>query len=480
MNIKQLFRPGKGITFDDFIILPDYIDFDTSYISLRTKITDRLCLNTPIISSPMDTVTGQDMAIAMALQGGLGIIHYNNSIDEQVKQVAAVKRYSNAFIWDPVTVKPTDTVESVKALASQKGFSCFPVVPDDDNDNNSCILGIVGSRDLEPVKNDSIMVQEIMQKTIVTGPAGISLSHAFDIIKQEKVNRLPILDATNNNLIALVCRKDMKLYDNYPLASRDSNGRLLVGAAVSTHPRDRERIDHLVKADVDIIIIDSSQGHSKYQIDTIRYIKEKYNNSIDVIAGNVVTAKQAIALVNAGADGLRCGMGSGSCCITQDVCGVGRAQASAVWEVSNAVGVPVISDGGIKNTGHMLKALACGASAFMLGSMLAATEESPSITRQSADGVPVKTYRGMGSLEAMEIRSTERYLTDKKKPKVAQGISGFVKLKGSVHKCVPEWVHAIKQGMQDMGLSGLYEPTVPILVEKRSFGARRESIAEFS
>lgn len=468
-----LFEPGQGITFDDFILLPGFIDFGTEAVSLEVSLTENIKLKTPILSSPMDTVTEDAMAISIALQGGLGIIHYNNTITQQTQCVAKVKRFCHGFIRDPVTVGPCDTVGDVKSLARKLGFSGFPVV------NKNTLMGLIGQHDLEATDIDSYQVAGIMQHTdMVTAPANISLKEAFNRIKEKRVSRLPIIDE-QNHLVALVCRKDMNLQEKYPLASRDQHGRLLVGAAVSTHPEDRKRIDALVGAGVDVLVVDSSQGYSSYQIETIKYIKKKHPN-IDVIAGNVVTKDQAMGLVEAGANALRVGMGSGSCCTTQDVCGVGRALASAIYEVSQNVSVPIIADGGIRNTGHMIKALACGASAFMLGSMLAATHESPGLQIQR-NGIPVKAYRGMGSIEAMKERSGHRYLVpDKERPQIAQGVSGFVKLQGSIEEIIPEWVQAIKQGFQDLGITDivvlrtrLYSGSLRF--EKRTYGSMQES-----
>jgi IMP dehydrogenase len=421
----------------------------------------------------MDTVTEDTMAIALALQGGLGVIHCNNSIKEQCQLVAKVKRFCHGFISDPVTVGPCDTVGDVKNLARKLGFSGFPVV------NNNVLMGLVGRHDLEATDVDSHQISGIMQQEMVKAQAGIGLQEAFGIIKETRVNRLPIVDE-NNQLVALVCRKDMTLQEKYPLATRDGQGRLMVGAAISTHPEDRERIKALISSGVDVLVIDSSQGHSSYQIETIRFIKDTYPSSTEVIAGNVVTKDQATALVEAGADALRIGMGSGTCCTTQDACGVGRSLASAIYEVTQNVTVPTIADGGIRNTGHMIKALACGASTVMLGSMLAATQESPGLQSQR-NGVPVKQYRGMGSLEAMKARSGHRYLVDdKKRPQVAQGVAGFVKLQGTVEELVPEWVQAMKQGFQDLGTlsiaalrAQMYSGSLRF--EKRSWGSLQES-----
>lgn len=471
-SAKNLFKPGKGITFDDFILLPGFINFGTNQVSLETALTRNITLKTPIVSSPMDRVTEDQMAIALALQGGIGIIHYNNRIKEQAQLVAKVKRFCHGFISDPVTVGPLDTVGDVKMLAQKLGFSSFPVV-----DENNTLLGIVGKIDLEATSEDDYQVANIMQNEMVTAPKDTSLDRAFAIIKENRVNRLPIVN-DRNQLMALVCRKDMILQEKFPLATRDKEGRLLVGAAISTHPENKKRIEKLIQAGVDVLVIDSSQGYSSFQIDTIKYIKENFPD-IDVIAGNVVTREQARALVENGADALRVGMGSGSCCTTQDVCGVGRALASAIHEVSLAVSVPIIADGGIRNTGHMIKALACGASSVMLGSMLAATKESPGITK-TRNHILVKEYRGMGSLEAMRDRSGQRYFQEKTQPQVAQGVSGFVKLQGSVEDRVPEWCQALKHGLQDLGVTDLttlhfWKNSGTLRFEKRTWGAKQES-----
>ena len=453
-HLHHIFNDKIGYTYDDIIILPGYIGFSTDDISLKTRVTKRYELHTPIISSPMDTVTGADMAIGMALHGGLGIIHCNNSIEEQVKMVKKVKRYNNGFIQDPIVFSPVNTVGDVKDATEQHGVSGFPIT--DGGNIHTKLLGIVSNRDVYLQKRDTLL-QNIMTTELIVAKEGCSLQEANTVLQQNKVTRLPIVDASYN-LVSLICRKDVEQHYEYPNASKHNN-HLIVGAAVTTHTNDYKRVDALVNAGVNIIVIDSSQGHSKYQLNMIKYIKETHEH-IDVIGGNVVTAIQAKTLIDAGIDGLRIGMGIGSICTTQQVCGVGRSQGTAVYRVSQCArssGVPTIADGGISNTGHIIKALSFGASNVMLGSLLAGTDESPSESYYR-DGIKLKKYRGMGSMDAMNNKkSGRRYLYNAKQIKIAQGVSGSVTNKGSLYNYIPYLVQGIKQGFQQIGCCSLDE-----------------------
>jgi IMP dehydrogenase len=480
-TIDNLFRQTtESLTYDDIILLPRKITSTVNEISLKTQFTKNISLHLPLASSPMDTVTESEMAIELALQGGIGIIHCNNSIDSQVNEVMKVKRYINGFIANPIVVKPTDTVQSVLELKEKWKFSGFPVTT---NGNlNEPLIGMVSNNDIAFIEDTSIKIETIMRKRdmLIVAQRYCSLDNAFEIIKQEKINRLPIVDE-NNNLVGLICRKDLRGKRTFPLASKDKTGKLLVGAAVTTHPGDRIRIDKLVEAGVDVICIDSSNGCSDFQIETLRYIKD-HHAKVDVIAGNVVTRQQARWLLDAGADAIRIGQGAGTICITQDVLGVGRAQASAVYHVSqiaNLYNVPTIADGGIYKSGQIAKALVFGACSVMMGSMFAGTDEAPGEVIIK-DGVRLKMYRGQGSVACYREAKTAisaRYLTQKDKTFVAQGVVGYVPSKGAIRDQVPLLAESVKHTFQHLGLKNmkeLWSLRNKIRVEKRSFQAQKE------
>ena len=315
---KEIFNDKIGFAYDDLIILPGYIDFSVSDIKLRSNLTKNIKLNTPIVSSPMDTVTEHNMAIQLALQGGIGIIHCNNSIDEQVEHVKKVKRFQNGFITNPVLLSPEQPISEIYRIKKQHGFSGIPITQNGRMDSK--LLGMVSFRDVDFVKNKETSIGDVMLTDLITIEEGSSLEDAYEILKESKRSRLPVVDE-NFNLKSLICRKDLANRREYPYASRNrTTNQLLVGASVTTHLNTNERIIPLIKAGVDVLVIDSAQGNSLYQIKTIKYIKEKFPD-IDIIAGNVVTTKQAKNLIDAGADALRVGMGIGSICTTQEVCG---------------------------------------------------------------------------------------------------------------------------------------------------------------
>jgi IMP dehydrogenase len=450
LDAETLFANGAGFAYDDLIVLPGYIDFAAGDVRLETLLTRNLRLKRPLVSSPMDTVTESTMAIYLALLGGIGIIHYNNTVDEQVALVRSVKRFENGFITEPVTLSPEHTIRDVDAIKAAQGFSGIPIT--EDGTLKTRLVGIVTNRDTDFEKDRSRKLREVMSTNLITAKEGITLSEANRILRESKKGKLPVVDE-NFRLVSLVARRDLVKNISYPEASKDAFKQLLVGAAVSTREEDRERVDRLARAGVNVLVLDAAQGHSVYQEQMLRYIKEKHPG-IDVIAGNVVTIQQAETLIHAGADALRVGMGPGSICITQNMMAVGRAQATAVYRTAayaRRFGIPVLADGGITGIGPMAKALALGASTVMAGYLLAGTQEAPGEYFYE-NGIRVKRYRGMASLEAMQVGGAKRYLADGSDPvKVPQGVSGTVVDKGSLVDYVPYLMKGLSQAFQDMG-----------------------------
>ncbi|MCS6972301.1 MAG: IMP dehydrogenase [Turneriella sp.] len=447
---EELFSKKPGITYKDFLILPGYIDFAPHEVNLETQVSRNIRIKIPLVSSPMDTVTESQMAIGLALLGGIGIIHNNLSIEDQAAQVEKVKRFENGFITDPIVLSPRHTIADVDRITEQYGFSSVPIT--EDGTLQTKLVGIVTNRDIDFERDRSLPLEQVMTRELITAPRGVSLPEANEILRKSKKGKLPIVDK-EGKLVALVSRTDLVKNKEYPLATKDENKRLRVGAAVSTHPHDRERIEVLIARGVDLLVIDSAQGYSKYQIELLKEIKKKYPE-IDVMAGNVVTREQAEALIRAGADSLRVGMGPGSICITQDTMACGRAQATAVYytaKLAYKYKVPVIADGGITNIGDIAKALAVGGSAGMVGSLLAGSKEAPGEYFYE-NGVRLKKFRGMASLEAMEAAGgARRYNVEDQKIKVAQGVSGAVVDKGSIFDFVPYLMQGVRHALQDIG-----------------------------
>ncbi|KAK6829564.1 hypothetical protein PG990_012187 [Apiospora arundinis] len=473
LGIKDLMDTKKhgGLTYNDFLVMPGYIGFPASEVSLESRVTKRISLKTPFLSSPMDTVTEHEMAIHIALQGGLGVIHHNCSPDEQADMVRQVKRYENGFITDPVVITKDTTVGQARALKEKWGFGGFPVT--ESGKLGSKLLGIVTNRDLQFEDNSNQTVEDVMVTDLITARHGVDLLEANQILAKSKKGKLPLVDS-DGNLVSMISRSDLTKNLHFPLASKlPDSKQLICAAAIGTRPEDKTRLKKLVDAGLDVVILDSSQGNSIFQIEMVKWIKEEFPN-IDVIGGNVVTREQAASLIAAGVDGLRIGMGSGSACITQEVMAVGRPQAAAVYSVSSFAakyGVPCCADGGIQNVGHIVKGLALGASTIMMGGLLAGTTESPGTSFVSREGKLVKAYRGMGSIDAMQDKKaggggkdsqasnagTARYFSEGDSVLVAQGVAGAVAHRGSVGKFVPYLAAGLKHSMQDAGMKSLKE-----------------------
>ncbi|PLY15269.1 MAG: IMP dehydrogenase [Sulfurimonas sp.] len=432
----------RALTFEDVLLVPQYSEILPKEVSLETKLTRNISLKIPMVSAAMDTVTEYRAAIAMARLGGIGIIHKNMDIETQCKQVKKVKKSESGVIIDPIYVHPDATLAEANALMSEFKISGVPVI-----DTNNKLLGILTNRDMRFEKDMTKKADEVMTKMpLVTATKGISLDDAADIMHQNKIEKLPIIDE-DGYLKGLVTIKDIKKSIEYPNSNKDDFGRLVVGAAIGVGQLDRAKA--LVEAGVDVLVLDSAHGHSRGILDTVRKIKETLE--IDVIAGNIATAEAVEALIEAGADGVKVGIGPGSICTTRIVAGVGVPQITAIAECADAArkhGVPIIADGGIKYSGDIAKALAVGASCIMAGSLLAGTEESPGDTIMF-QGRQYKSYRGMGSIGAMQKGSTDRYFqegtaSDKLVP---EGIEGRVPFRGSIAGIVHQMMGGLRSSM---------------------------------
>ncbi len=435
-----------GLTYDDVLLIPAYSEVLPKTVELTTKFSRNIELKIPFVTAAMDTVTEAKMAIAIAREGGIGVIHKNMSIEEQARQVAIVKRAENGMIYDPITIKRGSTVADALALMAEYKIGGIPVVDDEQH-----LVGIVTNRDLRFEKDHNKRIDEVMTKdNIVTTNQTTDLEAAAQILQEHKIEKLPVVDK-NNKLVGLITYKDITKAKDKPMACKDALGRLRVAAGVGVTADTLDRMKALVEAGADAIVIDTAHGHSKYVIEKLKEAKARFPQ-IDIVVGNIATGEAAKMLVEAGADAVKVGIGPGSICTTRVVAGVGVPQLSAVYDVAKALegtGIPLIADGGLRYSGDVVKALAAGGYSVMVGSLVAGTEESPGDTI-IFNGRKFKSYRGMGSLEAMENGSKDRYfqggVTDVKKL-VPEGISARVPYKGTLYEVIYQLVGGLRSGM---------------------------------
>ena len=445
---------SDGLTFDDVLLVPSYSEVLPRQVDLSTRFSRNIVLNTPIVSAAMDTVTEARLAIAIAREGGIGVIHKNMSVEEQAKQVEVVKRAENGMIYDPITIMRDRTVGDALALMSEYKIGGIPVV-----DEKGYLVGIVTNRDLRFEMDYSRSIEEVMTSdNLVTTNQTTDLEKAVDILQRHKIEKLPVVDK-DNKLIGLVTYKDITKAKDKPLACKDSKGRLRVAAGVGVTADTFERIDALVRANVDAIVIDTAHGHSRGVLQTLKETKRRYPG-LEVVVGNIATAEAAIDLVKNGADGVKVGIGPGSICTTRVIAGVGVPQLSAIYDVHKALkdtDVPLIADGGLRYSGDIVKALAAGAHSVMAGSLFAGVDESPGETI-IYNGRKFKTYRGMGSIEAMQQGSKDRYFQDVEddiKKLVPEGISARVPYKGTLYEVIYQLIGGLRAGMGYCGAGSI-------------------------
>ncbi|MDE6686871.1 MAG: IMP dehydrogenase [Lachnospiraceae bacterium] len=442
----------EGITFDDVLLVPGYSEVVPNQVDLSTYLTKKIQLNIPIMSAGMDTVTEHRMAIAMARQGGIGIIHKNMSIDEQAEEVDKVKRSENGVITDPFSLSPEHTLADADALMAKYRISGVPIT------EGKKLVGIITNRDLKFEKDFSKKIRESMtSENLVTAKEGITLEDAKRILAASRKEKLPIVDE-DFNLKVLITIKDIEKAIKYPLAAKDAKGRLLCGAGVGITANVLERVEALAKAGVDVIVLDSAHGHSANVLRCVKMIKEEYPE-MQLIAGNVATGEGTKALIEAGADAVKVGIGPGSICTTRVVAGIGVPQITAImdaYEVAKEYGIPIIADGGIKYSGDITKAIAAGGSVCMMGSIFAGCDESPG-TFELFQGRKYKVYRGMGSISAMENGSKDRYFQENAKKLVPEGVEGRVAYKGIVEDTVFQLMGGLRSGMGYCGAATVEE-----------------------
>ena len=443
---------GEGITFDDVLLVPAYSEVIPNQVDLSTHLTKKIVLNIPMMSAGMDTVTEHRMAIAMARQGGIGIIHKNMSIEAQAEEVDKVKRSENGVITDPFFLSPEHTLEDANDLMAKYRISGVPIT------EGRKLVGIITNRDLKFETDFSKKIKESMtSEGLVTAKEGITLEEAKKILAKARKEKLPIVD-DEGNLKGLITIKDIEKQIKYPLSAKDEQGRLLCGAAVGITANCLERVEALVKSHVDVVVMDSAHGHSANVIRTVKMVKDAFPD-LQVIAGNVATGEAARALIEAGVDAVKVGIGPGSICTTRIVAGIGVPQVSAVmdcYEVAKEYGIPIIADGGIKYSGDMTKAIAAGANVCMMGSLFAGTDEAPG-DFELYQGRKYKVYRGMGSIAAMENGSKDRYFQENARKLVPEGVEGRVAYKGSLEDTVFQLIGGLRSGMGYCGAKNIEE-----------------------
>lgn len=461
---------GEGITFDDVLLVPAYSQVVPNQVDVGTYLTKKIRLNIPMMSAGMDTVTEHRMAIAMARQGGIGIIHKNMSIEAQAEEVDKVKRSENGVITDPFSLSPDHTLADADSLMAKFRISGVPIT------EGRKLVGIITNRDLKFEKDFSQKIKDVMtSENLITAKAGITLEEAKNILAKSKKEKLPIVD-DDYNLVGLITIKDIEKTIKYPLAAKDDQGRLLCGAGVGISANCLERVAALVDAKVDVIVLDSAHGHSENVLKCLRMIKEKFPN-LQVIAGNVATGEATKALIEAGADAVKVGIGPGSICTTRVVAGIGVPQITAImdcYKVAKEYGVPIIADGGIKYSGDITKAIAAGGNLVMMGSMFAGCDEAPG-EFELYQGRKYKVYRGMGSIAAMENGSKDRYFQEDAKKLVPEGVEGRVAYKGTVEDTVFQLMGGLRSGMGYCGCATIEELKENGRFIKMTSAALRES-----
>lgn len=452
---------GEAITYDDVLLLPAKSSVLPREANVRTKLTRHIDLNIPILSAAMDTVTESELAVALAREGGMGVLHKNMTIQRQVEEVDRVKRSESGMIRDPITLAPNQTVREALNVMKKYSISGIPIV------QNENLVGILTNRDLRFVPNFSLEISKVMTNgTLITAPVGTTLEEAEAILQKHRIEKLPVVDK-NGKLKGLITFKDIQKKKRFPNACKDKHGRLRVGAAVGVTSNTLERVTALVEANVDVIVVDTAHGHSQGVLEMVKKVKSKFD--IDVIAGNVGTAEGTRAIIRAGADAVKVGIGPGSICTTRVVAGVGIPQITAIMEcarVAGKLGIPVIADGGIKQTGDIAKALAAGADSVMIGGLFAGVDESPG-EKVLLEGRSYKVYRGMGSLDAMREGSKDRYFQDVEddlQKLVPEGIEGRVPYKGNLGETVHQMVGGLRAAMGYCGCA-----TISDLKKKAQF-----------
>ena len=452
MKKSNIFK-HEALTYDDVLLVPAYSEVLPSDAIITTSLTKNISLNIPFVSASMDTVTEHKLAISVALKGGIGIIHKNMTIKNQAEQIRKVKRSQSGMIKDPITLDSKSKVSDAQLIVKQNKIGGIPIV-----DDSNILKGIVTNRDLRFQKDESIVLEKVMTKKLITAKKGISLDSAEKLLKKHKIEKLPIVES--GKLVGLITYKDIQKSKSMPYACKDSLGRLRVGAAIGVTKDYLERLEKLIVSNVDFIAIDTAHAHTKLVIEQVKNIKKSFD--IDLVVGNIATGEAAKSLVKAGADAVKVGIGPGSICTTRVIAGVGMPQLSAIYETSKAIegsGIPVIADGGIRFSGDVVKGLAAGANSIMIGSLLAGTEEAPGDIILY-EGRKYKAYRGMGSVEAMEAGTKDRYFQqNESNPKklVPEGIVGRVPYKGEVSEILYQLAGGLKAGMGYVGAKNILE-----------------------